>query len=361
MSRRFLLILLLLCTLGASQAQDGFWECPQGYEGQVLNVYNWTTYIAEDTIANFEALCEVTVVYDTFLEDSEMLEILRAGNEAQYDVVVPIDSTMYLLLDENLLQELNYSLIPNFGNLSETFLERARTFDAENRHSVPYLWGTTGIGYNRTRLGREISSFEEMFNATDARVAWIDYDRLMLGIALNMLGKNPSSNVPADLAQARDYLVAHSANLAVIADDTGQDLLFEGQVDMVVEYSGDVFQIIDQCRCEDFAYAVPAEGTITDMTSLAIPLGAANPELAHIFIDYLLDKQVAADIANFTVYGTPNRVAVEEGLIYQEYLNDPAIYPPDEILDKLFVLVADSSMEALYADTWAEVRAAVGK
>jgi spermidine/putrescine transport system substrate-binding protein len=358
---RFFFLFLLLFTFGSSQAQDGFWECPHDYAGQSLKVYNWTTYIAEDTIANFEALCDVTVIYDTFLEDSEMLEILRAGNEAQYDVVVPIDSTMYLLLAEGLLQELDYSLIPNKANLAQTFLDRANTFDPNNAHSVPYLWGTTGIGYNQTRLGREISSWDAMFNATDARVAWIDYDRLMLGIALNMLGLNPSSSNPGDLAQARDYLVAHSANLTVIADDTGQDLLFEGQVDMVVEYSGDVFQIIDQCRCDDFVYAVPSEGTITDMTSLVIPNGAANPQLAHIFIDYLLDKQVSADIANFTVYGTPNRLAVEEGLIYQEYLNDPAIYPPSDILERLFVLVADSSIEALYADTWAEVRAAVGK
>lgn len=354
-------MLLLVCCFGMSQAQSSFWQCPEGYAGQSLNVYNWTTYIAEDTIANFERICDVTVIYNTFLEDSEMLEILRAGNEPQYDVVVPIDSTMYLLLEENLLQELDYELIPNFANLNETFLERANTFDPEHRHSVPYLWGTTGIGYNQTRLGREINSFAEMFTATDARVAWIDYDRLMLGIALNQIGRDPNSSDPDDLAAARDFLVANSANLAVIADDTGQDLLFQNQVDMVVEYSGDVFQIIDQCRCENFAYTVPSEGTITDMTSLAIPVGAANPELGAIFIDYLLDKQVSADIANFTVYGTPNRLAVEEGLIYQEYLNDPAIYPPAERLERLFVLVADSTIESLYANTWAEVRAAVGK
>jgi spermidine/putrescine transport system substrate-binding protein len=361
---RQLLILLIFCLLLTSpitaQQTSGFWACPQGYGGQTVKVFNWTTYIAEDTISNFEALCGVTVVYDTFLDDGELAEVLRAGNEPGYDVVIPIDSTMYLLLAENLLQPLNFENIPNAANIGETFLNRARTFDPELRYSVPYLWGTTGIGYNRTTLGYDLHSFEDMF-AANARVAWIDADRLMLGIALNQLGLDPSSSNPADLEQAKNYLIEHSDNLAVIADDTGQDLLFEGQVDIVIEYSGDVFQIIDQCRCDDFAYVVPEEGTVTDMTSLVIPVGAQNKVLGEIFIDYLLDRQVSADIANYTVYGSPNQIAIDQGLIYEDYLSDPAIYPPTEILDKLFVLVANDTIDSLFTATWAEVHATLGK
>jgi spermidine/putrescine transport system substrate-binding protein len=361
--RQLFLILtltILFTTLTNSpQAQD-FWACPQGYEGQTVRVYNWTTYIAEDTISNFEALCGVTVIYDTFLDDGELVDVLRAGNEPGYDVVVPIDSTMYLLLAENLLQPLDFNNVPNLQNLGESFLDRARTFDPDLRYSVPYLWGTTGIGYNRTTLGYDITSFEDMF-AADARVAWIDADRLMLGIALNILGLDPSSSNPADLEQAKNYLIEHSSNLAVIADDTGQDLLFEGQVDIVIEYSGDVFQIIDQCRCDDFVYVVPEEGTITDMTSLVVPVGAQNKVLGEIFIDYLLDKQVAADIANYTVYGSPNQLTIDEGLIYEDYLTDPAIYPPAEIIDKLFVAVANDTIDALFIATWADLHATLGK
>lgn len=361
MRRVILLFLYLsLTTLTFAQQSTGFWACPRSYVGETLKVYNWTTYIAEDTISNFEALCGVSVVYDTFLGDEDLVAVLRAGNEPGYDVVVPIDSTMYLLLAENLLQRLNFDNIPNLANIGETFLERARTFDPELSYSVPYLWGTTGIGYNRRTLGRELNGFADMF-AANARVAWIDDERLMLGIALNMLGLDPSSSNPADLEQARDFLIANSSNLAVIADDTGQDLLFEGQVDIVVEYSGDVFQIISQCQCSDFVYVVPAEGTITDMTSLVIPIGAHNKALGEVFIDYLLDRQVAADIANYTVYGSPNQVAIDEGLIYEEYLSDPAIYPPPERLERLFVLVANETIEQLFVTTWDEVHASLGK
>ena len=108
---------------------------------------------------------------------------LRDGNAAQYDVVVPIDSTMYLLLAENLLQPLNFANIPNFANISEGFKNRAATFDPGNRYSVPYLWGTTGIGYNKTAIGRELTGFKDFFEGENIRVAWINAPRLMLGIA----------------------------------------------------------------------------------------------------------------------------------------------------------------------------------
>lgn len=366
MIQRILLIMgcLAFGTLGFAQDVNEFWACPQGLEGQELRVYNWTTYIAEDTISNFEALCDVTVTYDTFLADDELLATLQDGNPRAYDLAMPIDSTMYLLLAENLLQELDYARIPNAAKIGQGFKDRANTFDPDNRHSIPYLWGTTGIGYNRTLLG-EINGMADVF-AANARVAWIDYDRLMLGLALNMLGLDPSSANPADLAQARDYLVQNSGNLTVIADDTGQDLLAAGEVDIVIEYSGDVFQIINQCRvtgsCNgEMAYTVPIEGTVTDMTSLVIPNGAQNPQLAHVFIDYLLDPQVAADIANYTVYGSPNQVAIDEGLIYEDYLTDPAIYPPAERLERLFILVANDEIAALYEQTWEEVKALTGK
>lgn len=359
MARFWILALCGLWLTGIAAAQTTqFWACPVGFAGQTLHVYNWTTYIAEDTISNFESLCGVTVIYDTFEEDSVLIDELRAGNPNGYDVVVPINFTMETMLDENLLQPLNFDNIPNFADLNPNFIQRP--FDPENRYSVPYLWGTTGIGYHRDRVGQDITRWQQLFDSS-ARVAWIDYDRLMLGVALNVLGLNPSSSNPADLAQARDYLVAHSQNVTVIADDTGQDLLAAGEVDMVIEYSGDVFQTINQFPEQNLVYAIPSEGTVTDITSLVIPVGANNKPLAEVFIDYLLDKQVSADIANYTVYGTPNLLAVDEGLIYENYLNDPAIYPPDEILGKLFVLESDAAIETLFSTTWQEVRDLTGK
>lgn len=362
MRRWFALVSMLIgCALvgGAARAQDvGFWACPRQYAGQTLHIYNWTTYIAEDTISNFESLCDVTVVYDTHADDDEMVEALRQGNTQGYDLVFPETTSAYLLRSENLLHPLNFANIPNFANIDDVFKDRA--FDPGNVYTVLYLWGSVGIGYRKSAVQKPITSWNDLFQSS-ARVAWINDNRLMLGAALNMLGLDPNSKNPADLDRASAYLVANGRNVVAIADDVGQDLLVDGQADIVIEYSGDIFQVIDQCRCDDYVYVIPDEGAYSDLTSMAVPANAPNPALAETFIDYILDPQVGADIANYTVYGSPNRLAVEQGLIYEQYLTNPAIYPPHEVLAKMYALVSDDQIETLYADAWDTTRASLGK
>jgi spermidine/putrescine transport system substrate-binding protein len=323
-----------------------------------LHIFNWTTYIAEDTISNFEALCHVTIVYDTHSDDDEMVDALRAGNTEGYDLVFPETTTAFLLRGESLLRPLNFANIPNFANIDDVF--KNRTFDPGNIYTVLYLWGSVGIGYRKSAVQQPITSWNDLFQAK-VRVAWINDNRLMLGAALNMLGLDPNTTNQPDLDKASAYLIGLSANVVAIADDTGQDLLVEGQADIVIEYSGDIFQVIDQCRCDDYAYVIPQEGAYSDLTSMAIPYNAPNAALAETFIDYILDPQVGADIANYTVYGSPNRVAVEQGLIYEQYLTNPSIYPPREVLSKMYALVSSDEIETLFADTWDKTRAALGK
>lgn len=352
-------LLMMSLTVGPLTAQDfDFWACPPQYAGQTLHIYNWTTYIAEDTISNFESLCSVTVIYDTHSDDDEMVEALRQGNTQGYDLVFPETTSAYLLRGENLLHPLNFDNIPNFANIDDVF--KNRSFDPNNVFTVLYLWGSVGVGYRKSAVPEPITSWNQVFQS-DARVAWINDDRLMLGAALNMLGLDPNTSNPADLDKASAYLVANSGNVTVIADDVGQDLLAEGQVDIAIEYSGDIFQIIDQCRCDDYAYVIPDEGSYSDLTSMAIPVNAPNPALAETFIDYILDPQVGADIANYTVYGSPNRVAIERGLIYEEYLTNTAIYPPREVIEKTYSLISDDNLEALFNDAWTKTLQTIGK
>ncbi len=160
-----LILLLLGATLmigivpaAARDEQNGFWTCPAGLSGQTLNVYNWTTYIAEDTISNFEELCGVTVVYDTYASDSEMQEALEQGNTAGYDVVVPTDSTVYVMVAENLFRPLNFEHIPNFANVSPQL--KNPPYDPNNQFTVPYQWGTIGIGYNKNKSGQNNHQLE---------------------------------------------------------------------------------------------------------------------------------------------------------------------------------------------------------
>jgi spermidine/putrescine transport system substrate-binding protein len=158
---------------------------------------------------------------------------------------------------------------------------------------------------------------------------------------------------------ARQFLVDHSANLAEIAPDTGQDLLAAGQVDIAIEYSGDIFQIIGECGCDDFAYTIPDEGALIWIDSLAIAKGAPHRALAEIFIDYILNAQVGADISNFTAYASPNQTAIDEGLIDSQYLDNPGIYPDDTVLARMFYSISNATLDQSYSNAWDQVKSAV--
>ena len=349
----------LLAPLAASAvAQDGAatdWTCPEGFEGQRLSVYNWTTYIAEDTISNFEELCGVDVTYDTYPTDDAMLARIRQGNPG-YDIVVPSATVAYLMVDEGLFLPLDEDAIPNRANLLPNFTGLG--YDPEDEFTVPYQWGTMGIGYNVETAG-EIDSWADVF-AHEGPVAWLDDTRGMLGSALSVLGLDPNTRDPDEVARARDFLIENGGNVVYIAGDDGQEVLARGEADIVVEYSGDIYQIIADCECDTYAYVIPEEGSLFWVDVVGIPVGAPNPELANVFIDYLLDPQVSADISNYTAYGSPNAVAIEQGLIAEEYLSDPGVYPSQETLDNMFFVEQDDELETLYNDAWDELRILIG-
>lgn len=365
MRKPFILLLAVLLLVVAMMpsftfAQDDeleAWVCPAGYAGQTLHVYNWSTYVADDTIPNFEKLCDVEVIYDVYESNESMFARIQQGNPG-YDIVVPTDYIVAIMIEEGLLEELDLDLIPNFANIMPQFSED-RPYDPDNEFSVPYLWGTVGVGYNTEEVDTPITSWSQVFEYNGS-VAWLEDHRAMISVGLILLGYDPNTTDSDEIAEARDFLIDNSSNVVAIAADDGQVLLEQGNVDITVEYSGDIFQIIDNCECEDFAYAIPDEGAVVWVDNLAIPKDAPNPELAHVFIDYILDPQVGADIANFTAYGSPNQVSIDAGLIDEEYLSNPAIYPvsitnPDEAASSgagLYFIRELPDVEQDYLDAW---------
>jgi spermidine/putrescine transport system substrate-binding protein len=333
------------------------WVCPKGFEGQKLNVFNWSTYIGENTIADFQKLCQVTVTYDVYESDDALLTKLRQGNPG-YDIVVPGDASVPLMIKEALLEKLDFSKIPNYANIGKAY--KNTPFDPQHEYAIPYLSGTLGLGYNRKAVGETVTSWQQFFNYT-GKVAWLDDSRAMMPIALAVVGLNPNSADPKDIKVARDFLIQHGKNVAVIAQDDGQELLARGEVDMVIEYNGDIFQIGQECQCDTYAYALPKEGAAFSSGWLGIPKGAQNPKLAHVFLDYLLDPQVGADIANYTTYPTPNQAAIDAKLINQDLLANKGIYPDDATLARLFYILTPPEAEQLYSDAWDEVKVAVSR
>ncbi|MBI5668278.1 MAG: spermidine/putrescine ABC transporter substrate-binding protein [Chloroflexi bacterium] len=352
------------------------WVCPEdvlNLENKALNVLNWATYVAEDTIPNFEAACGVTVTTDFFGSNEELLSRLRAGNPG-FDIVVPSDFAVGQMIAEGLLEPLTKENIPNIVNLNPALMDRE--YDPGNVYTVPYQWGTIGIGYNveavKQVLGEdvEITSWNQIFDYPQPRVAWLDDPRSMLGVALIMNGFDPNSTNPDEIQQATDYLIEKGRNNVVrIAADDGQELLARGEADMVVEYMGDIFQVALACEEDpncttEYAYALPEEGSNLWVDNLAIPVGAQNQRLAEAFIDYILHPQVGADISNYTAFASPNQAAIDAGLIDESLLNSPIIYPSQETLEKLFTIDAfpdDPDVQQYYNDAWDMLKIQVGR
>ncbi len=360
--RKFVLLLSLIVLAGlplavSAQEEMSPWECPAGFEGQTLNVFNWSTYVADDTISNFEAACGVTVVYDTYESGEALLARIASGNPG-YDIIVPSNHLVPQMVARELLEPLDASLIPNIANLSETFVDPA--YDPDNGYSVAYQWGTIGVGYNRTAVGEDITTWDQVF-AYDGPVAWLEDLRPMIGVALLKLGYDPNSENPDEIAEARDYLVANGDNVVSIAGDDGQAQLERGDVHITIEFNGDIFQVIADCECDDYVYVIPEESASVWVDNLSIPAGAPNVPLAHAFIDYILDAQVGADISNYTAYASPNQAAIDAGLIDEEMLANTGIYPDAEVQGRLFFTVDLPDAEQYYNDAWDEVKILLGR
>jgi spermidine/putrescine transport system substrate-binding protein len=377
--RRFgLLLVMLIAVLGVSAVAaqtsvEGIeWACPAEFAGQTLNVYNWSTYVAPDTISNFETLCGVTVNYDVYGSNDELQARLRQGNPG-FDIVVPTNDTLASMIAEGLLEPLDHSLIPNMANVSPGLLDTV--FDPGNVYSMPYQWGTMGIGYNYTNVGEEVTSWRQFFEY-GGTVAWIEDKRAVFAIALKMLSINPNTTDQAEIDVAKAFLIENGSNVISIAPDDGQEQLARGEADMVFEWSGDILQVIAQCAedpacTSDFRYVIPEEGSIAWIDNMSIPVGALNPGLAHAFIDYILDPKVGADISNFTAFSSPNQAAIDAGLIDEVLLNDPALYPGEVQMENLvFVLTPTGTTEdgqdlmavteQLYGDAWDEIKIGIG-
>ena len=184
----------------------------------------------------------------------------------------------------------------------------------------------------------------------------------MFGIALTILGYDPNTTDSGEINQARDYLIEQGGNVVTVAGDDGQVLLERGEVEIAVEYNGDISQIIAECECDDYAYVIPEEGSNVWIDNMAIPVDAPNPELAMVFIDYILDAKVGADLSNYIAYASPNQASIESGFIDEEILNDPAIFPPEEQLANLFSIIdVGAGAEQLYNDAWDELLIFLGQ
>lgn len=328
-----------------------------GNQQQVLSLYNYETYIAPEVIAQFQKENNVKIQYDTFENSDALYAKLKQGNPG-YDLIFPADYMVRIMAAENMLDPLNLPNIPNSQNLDPKFTNQ--TFDPGNKYSLPYQWGTMGIGYNFKATQADINSWAAMFDPKyTGKIAWQDDARYTFAVVLMYLGFEPNTTNPAEINKARDLLIKSNNLIAAFVPDTGQALLDQGEVNLTMEWSGDIFQVMKENP--NLRYAIPKEGTIVFSDNMAIPKGAPHKELAEKFINFVLQPEVGATISNFTHYGSPNKAAIDKGLIDPTDLKNPQIYPPAEIFGKMKFLQDVGKATELYDRASTEVKAGAGK
>jgi len=328
-----------------------------GSKKEKLYVFNWTDYIDQDIIREFEKANNCTIVYDTYNSNENMLTKMKTSNDA-YDIIVPSGDHVTILANEGLIEELDKSKLTNYNNLSKSILHKAEQFDPENKYSIPYFWGTCGFVYNKNYM-----SDEEMQNvswnllgdpkfAGKRNITMLDDAREVVGVALITNGYDPNDFSDEAMEKANKTLMEWDKNVSQYDSDSFKNEVQDGTIWFGQAYNGDALQVMDEN--EHVGFALPKEGSTLWIDFLVIPKNSENKELAYKFIDFLLTKEIAMKNALYVQYATPNDAAFE--LLPEEIRLNKSIYPEDSYLDKCY-LILNAGKDILKVDKiWQKIR-----
>ncbi len=315
-----------------------------------LNVYNWGAYIGETTIQDFEKSTGIKVNYSTYSSNEEMLGKLLSS-EASYDVVFPSDYMVKQMIDKDLLHPINFALIPNIKNIDSKF--KNLPFDPESKFSVPYLYGTCGIGYNKKMVNDRVSGFGILANKRyKNKIIVLDDMRFTIGAALKYLGFSANSTNPNELDRATALLIEIKKNIHSFSVTNYIDLLANEKVSIAFGYSAGVFQA--RVQNPSIEYAIPSEGAIIYVDNVCIPKNAQNIEEAALFINFILDAKNSAQITNTVYSASPNEAALP--FINKEIQENTSIFPDKETLQKSEFLKGLGDVQKEYEKRWVKIK-----
>lgn len=335
----------------------------------VLNIYNWNDYIDEQTLKRFEAETGIKVRYDVY-DSNEVLDAkLRAGRSG-YDLVVPSASPFLALqIPAKLYRALDRSKLPNYRNLDSALMKQLERYDPGNQHAIPWMWGTTGIGYNADRVLKimpdaPVYSLKMIFDPAivtrfkSCGVIMLDSPTDVIPAALTYLGRDPDSKSADDLAAATDVLMKIRPNVRKWQSSEYINALANGDACLVFGYSGDIKQAAKRAaeakngvRVE---YSIPTEGALVWTDTWAIPADAANVDNAYRFLDFVMRPDIAALNTNFIGYA--NGIPASLDKVAPEIRGDPTVYPPEEVRRRFYTISpADRAYERQRSRAWTRI------
>ncbi len=342
--------LLSACGGGGKSPQSG----ATADTGKVLNLYIWSDYLAPNALPDFEKQTGIKVNV-AYFDTNETLETRLLAGHSGYDIVVPTASYFERQIKAGVYLPLDKTRLPNLKNMDAQLMSRVAQHDPGNEHGVIYTWGTNGIGYNEKMVkallpDAPLDSWRLVFDPAIASkiakcgISLLDSPAEMLRAVLNYLGRDPNSQKPEDLAAGEATLEKIRPYIRNINSSEYIEALANGDLCVAVGYNGDVLQARDRARDAnkgiDIKYMVPKEGSILWFDMLAIPKDAPDPDSAYAFMNYMMTPQVSADVSDFRRYATGNAAA--QPLVEPAVRDDPGIYPPQELRQKLSVQLADS-------------------
>ncbi|MCY4124723.1 MAG: polyamine ABC transporter substrate-binding protein [Pseudomonas sp.] len=359
MGKTLLAAALMGAVVGAVQAED-----------KVLNVYNWSDYIAPDTIAKFEKESGIKVKYDVF-DSNETLEAKLLAGKSGYDIVVPSNNFLAKQIKAGVYQELDRTQLPNWKNLDEDLLKAVGdASDPENKHAFPYMWGSIGIGYNpekvKAALGVDkIDSWDVVFKPENIAklkscgVSFLDAPTEMLPAALHYLGLPTNSTKKEDLKAAEDLFLKIRPTITNIHSCKYIRDLANRNICLAVGYSGDLEQ--SKTRAHEAGdkvkldYVIPKEGAGTFYDMVAMPKDAEHKEAAYKFMDFLMQPQVMAEITNAVRFPNGNKAAT--AFVDKDITSDPSIYPSAEVKKNLYAIAApEAAVQRVITRSWTKIK-----
>jgi putrescine transport system substrate-binding protein len=357
--KSFLALSLLGVMAGAVQADD-----------KVLHVYNWSDYIAPDTVEKFTKETGIKVVYDVY-DSNEVLEAKLLAGKSGYDIVVPSNSFLAKQIKAGVYQPLDRSKLPNYKNLNPELMKTLEISDPANKFAIPYLWGTIGIGYNVDKVkailgdNAPVDSWdlvfkpENMAKLKECGVSFLDSPTEMLPAALHYLGYKPDSQDPKELAAAEALFLKVRPYTTYFHSSKYISDLANGNICVAIGYSGDIYQA--KSRAEEaknkvnVGYNIPKEGAGAFFDTVAIPKDAENPAGALKFIDFLLKPEIIAEISDEVSY--PNGNSAATPLVSEAIRKDPGIYPSDDVMKKLYAFPdLPAKVQRLMTRSWTKIK-----
>ncbi|MEJ2101981.1 MAG: spermidine/putrescine ABC transporter substrate-binding protein [Desulfobacterales bacterium] len=314
-----------------------------------LNIYNWSDYVDESTIPNFEKEFGVKVNYDTYEDNEAMLAKLQSGATG-YDIVVPTGYMIEIMLKQGILAPINHDHIPNIKGVSPAL--QNPPYDPGRKHTVPWQWGTTGFGYNSKKVAGPVDSWKFLWYK--GKITMLDDMRSAMSVALKVQGYSINSTTEKELMDAKKLLMEQKPLLKAYISAPVKSLLISGEVWLSQLWVGDVLMAKEEN--DDLAYCIPKEGCEIWDDNLAIPKSAPHKYTAEVFMNYALRPEVSAAVSNFVHYATP--VEAAKKFINKEDLNNPGIYPSEAVMKRLEYLKDVGEATRTYDQIWTELKAA---